>query len=1050
MRIFLKNVKRAFMKKLIIATAILCMAVFSIQAQVTITGTVLSADDGLGLPGAAVIVKGTTLGTTTDFDGKYTLKVPEGATELDFSFVGMQKQTVAINGQTVINVTLKSDVFKMEEVIVSGVASGTPKRKMSVSVAKVDSKDLEAVPGTSAATALQGKVAGVTIVSGNGNPGGSANIRLRGTNSLMEGQAPLILVDGVSYNGELSDINADDIESYEVVKGASAASLYGSKAGSGVIVITTKRGKLTEEGLDIKVSNEYGISAIARKIKIAEHHPYQIGDDYKQPGYTKYSNVTYPTGYAGGADPNIKGSRLLDYDNFADNPYSYVNDPQDELFLPGSYYKNYLSLASSGKKTALFFSFDNSHNSGIVFNTKGSDRLNYKINVDLKPVDNIKITSSTLLTQTNVDMPSSDDPESEAGGSSSPFFNALLLSPDVDLNMDAPQTSELRKYYYKPDPWSIGENPKHALFYDKRKHERRGIIQNFSSNLRLTDWVNFDVDYSFEKENYDFEQYRPTGFQSSSGSSRGYGYRAAYSSNSNSFQTTANMQTKFGDLVLKAKLSYLFEKTSAKYFNVSAVGMLAPGVTSMDNLTDITNTESNKVTIIAKNYFGVVDMDYKEKYIASILYRLDGSSLFGVNNRWNPYYRASFAYRINEDLKLPGFQELKIRYAIGTSGQRPGFSYQYEIIPITPNVGLNFNGAVKANKNLKPANTTEQEYAISGQFLDKFEFELIRSVAETEGVFFVKPLDVVVTGFSGMIDNVITTESKTWEATFGAQIIKGHDWDWHLNISFDKVTQIIKKSKIPPTTIGPVINNTTQVFYLREGETVGTVYGHDWVRSLDQMQKQLPQGKTIDDYVVNSEGYVIPKGSEGTKYEIPVLVDQNNDSIPDELKIADMNPDFNMSMSSRLSWKNLGFTMLWVFKKGGDIYNLTKQAMYIDNRYGDVDQSGKPEWEKKTIQYYSTFYEGAKVNKYFIEDGTYVKLREVSLYYTLGKNLFSKIKIPYIKSGKISLLGRNLLTFTNYSGWDPEVSLGNNATYAFDYFNYPNYRTYSVSLELTF
>jgi len=241
------------MKRLcVFLVAVVFVGINLLQAQtVQISGTVTSAEDGLPVPGASVQVKGTTIGVATNADGQYSLAVPQSATTLSFSFLGYRTQEVAIAGRTVINVVLETDAMALEEIIISGVAGATPRRKMSVSVEQVSAETLEAVPATSAASALQGKISGITIVQPSGNPGQGASIRLRGATSLLGDSKPLIIVDGVMIEGDLADINVDDIANIEVVKGAAASALYGSRAGAGVIVVSTKRGGTAKEGAKV-------------------------------------------------------------------------------------------------------------------------------------------------------------------------------------------------------------------------------------------------------------------------------------------------------------------------------------------------------------------------------------------------------------------------------------------------------------------------------------------------------------------------------------------------------------------------------------------------------------------------------------------------------------------------------------------------------------------------------------------------------------------------------------------------------------------------------
>jgi len=257
-----------------------------------IKGNVTQKSDGSTLPGVNVFVKGTTIGVATDIDGNFVIDVPEDANTLVFSFLGFKILEITIDDQSTINAQLEEDVFGLEEVIVAGVASETPIRNLSVSVTRVDEKVIKEVPAYSAAGALQGKVAGVNVIHANGLPGSGAAIRIRGSTSLIGNQRPMILLDGNILYTNLADINTDDIESVEVVKGAAAAALYGSKAGNGVIVINTKRGKgKGTESTSVIFRQEVGFQQLAKQIELSEHHPYKLAEDWKEYPYTRYDGI---------------------------------------------------------------------------------------------------------------------------------------------------------------------------------------------------------------------------------------------------------------------------------------------------------------------------------------------------------------------------------------------------------------------------------------------------------------------------------------------------------------------------------------------------------------------------------------------------------------------------------------------------------------------------------------------------------------------------------------------------------------------------------------
>jgi TonB-linked SusC/RagA family outer membrane protein len=1042
-----------------ITSLLVCLLLFGSFAifgqNIQIKGTVTSADDGSTLPGAYVKIKGTNTGTSTDANGKYEVSVPSDAT-LVFSLIGMKSLEVPVNARTVVDVVLESETTEVEEVIVSAVAGSTPKKKLSVSVSKVGAEELEIAPATSASSALQGKIAGITVISSSGNPGQSAGIRLRGSTSITGSQSPLVLIDGVIFEGELADVNVDDIASYEVVKGASASALYGSRAGAGVIVITSKRGNTVGEGkTEIKFRNEFGFQQLANKIDLATHHAYRLADDYQSVNtYTKYYGVTYPAGYAGGPSSEIIGSRVLDFDGYMDNPYGVLYNYQDQIFTKGQYYTNYISIANNVGKTKVFLSFENNRNQGIVWSTDGSRRQNFRINVDHNITDKLKISSSTLVTRSKIDMPEAREAseyggdEAYGGGQGTAFFNMLFMEPDVNLNRDSPSTFLLKKYYYLPNPWSQEiENPKHALYYEKRGYQRNGIIQNLTATYNITKWVSAEASYSFDRRESTFNRIRPRGYQEQSLIFLdGQLYKYSYNGLSQTFQGTLNFNKQFGIVLAKAKLAYLYENRKEDSFNATGNGLAAANITTLDGVTGTKSISSYEDQEIARNYFGILDLDIKDRYLTSFLYRYDGSSLFGANNRWNPYYRISAAYRISEDIKIPGIQELKIRGAIGTSGQRPGFSYQYETYYLINGV---IGKSTIGNKNLKPSETLEKEIGLNADFLRYFSLEVIASQNETKDAFVAVPLSAS-TGYSAQWRNAATLQGKSIEASLGINKLNVSKVGLHFNFTIDKVTQKVKKLDAPPFQVGPGANEVS-AFYLRNGETFGIMYGNSWVTSLKQMANQLPVGKTIADYTVNSDGYVIAQGTEGTFYEAPISLDQNNDATKDVLKIADMNPKFNLAFTTTITWKNLSASMLWHWKQGGDIYNVTKQWLYRDSRSGEQDMYGKAENEKKNFSYFQALYSANDVNSHFVEDGTFLKLRELSIYYTIHEKAFTTLKVPFIKGLKIGAIGHNMLTFTKYTGWDPEVSAGGDLTnYAMDIFNYPNFRTITFSCEFTF
>jgi len=292
--------------------------------------------------------------------------------------------------------------------------------------------------------------------------------------------------------------------------------------------------------------------------------------------------------------------------------------------------------------------------------------------------------------------------------------------------------------------------------------------------------------------------------------------------------------------------------------------------------------------------------------------------------------------------------------------------------------------------------------------------------------------------------NVGTVTSNTLELVLDAEIVNTKDFSWNTGIVFSSTNNIIDKLDINPRIQGP---GDGQMFRLEEGLEYGTMYGRDFVRSLDIMAAQLPSGASLSDYVVNSDGVVVDASTIGTKYESGIIR-ENEDGSVWVGDIGNQTADFNLGLRNTISYKNFDFYMLWDWKQGGDLYNRNGQWLTRDNRHEMIDQAGKAPGEQKTVSYYQSLYDVNQNNGYWVEDASFVKLREASIFYT-----FDDMEKSFINSLRIGLTGTNLFTFTNYSGWDPEVQLFDGATsqyYAVDFGVYPVSTSYTLSVTLKF
>jgi TonB-linked SusC/RagA family outer membrane protein len=1028
------------MRKQLLLAAVILFAAGSVIAQGQIKGKVTD-DKGLPVPGISVVIQGTKTGTITDNAGSFSINTLKNEVTLEFSGVGFANQTFKAKVGTDVNINLVSELRLIDEVIVTGTASATQRKKLTVSVTKINSDRLNVVPATSAAGALAGKVAGVRLNQPSGQPGGGIDILLRGDNNLNVGSSPLILVDGVILNGSLTDINVDDVESIEVVKGAAASALYGSRAGNGVIAVITKRGnKLTEGSTKVTIRNEVGFQSLERYIDLAEAHPYVLASDWQNYAgkYTKFQGVTYPTDYKGGYVPGLSGSRVVDPDHIMDNPFGVNIDQQKEFFNRGLNYTNHIGISSRSRNTNMYVSFENNSSQGIIQYTEGYNRQNFRLNIDHQIAKWLKLSATNLFINTQAQYPG------DGGGI---FFNIVLAEPDNNLKIQHPDG---QPYLIRHNPFSNERNPLYSVWKNQRKDRTRRWIGNYSANVKVAKWINVDLSHSMEIENYRYTSYDPydTWIVGAGGPpgwgitySKGGLYKYSSESNSQNTQFTINTAHKVGRLDIKTKWSYLFEDRHYEDFSISNSQFAIRNLPTLENFSDMARANAGSTTqdIRARNYFGILSLDYKGKFLLDGMGRIDGSSLFGEEERWHPYYRVSGAYRISEDVKIPGIEELKVRAAYGTAGIRPGFDWQYETYSM--NNGIT-SPSQKGNKNLKPSNTSEMEFGLNVEFLKKFYFEAAYAHSKTTDQFLNVPLIPFLNdGFPSQWQNAGTIGSHTYELTLGANWLKKKDLTWNTNIVFSRATQKITQLPIPPYQGG-----ADGLFYIKEGEIYGAIYGYDWVRTLDQMSKQLPSGKTIADYEINSDGYVIEKGKGGTLNEKPIkLLDANGNLA--FVQIGNGNPDFNMGISNTIAYKGFQLYVLIDIKKGGDVYNRKSQWLTRDSRNGIMDMTGVSADKIKVYDYFQAFYDVNTNNSYWVEDAGFVKFREVSLGYTFQPKALSVFK-NVVKGINIKVIGRNLLTITDYSGYDPEVGTIRNPYDGTG--QYPNFRNLAFSLTLDF
>jgi len=1060
-----------------------------------ITGKV-SGKGGESLSGATVSIAevGAAIATTTA--GTYTLTVPAEQTKgqsvtLRVRSVGYKPEVRQITlrpGTQTFDFQLQFDVMQLEEVVVTGTGAATERKNLTFAVGRVDSSQLNQAPAVSALGSLEGKIAGVRLIQGSGAPGSEPMIRLRGATAITspsscntqpcpstDSPGPLIVVDGTITHYALADISPQDIERVEVVKGAAASSLYGSNAANGVVQVFTKRGQALPDGkVSVTVRNEYGQSVRPKLIPITHAHPYLTADS----AYTDGSGNQVLKGdfiNSSGVLVGPKGIPTIKADQIADVPYSLYPHPvyydlQGDLLTNGAFYTNYVSIGQRKGNTNYNASFENTKQDGVLLQLRGYARQNFRLNLDQALTPRFDLSAGAFFARSNNDQ--------TAEGAGSPFFTVKFLEPFINLFATNPDGTPYAAVI--PHQAPNAQNPLYNLANERINTDRTRYSAYAKGTYRLTDWLSFEGHYNYDYEASNYSDVRPKGYLSATGSTSD-GYLVKTDSGGREFNTgvsaTAVRTFRLGSWNLRntTKGAYEYEDQTASNFTLTAnrfTVVASPEFNAVD-FSQLAPGSSN-ATIRSKNYYVVSDFNVNDRYLLGGLVRWDGSSLFGSQSRWQTYYRASGAYRLSQDIHIKGIDELKLRASYGTAGLRPTFDAQYETYSVEGGLPVKHT---LGNTLLKPARSGETELGANIDFLSRFSFEYSYSRKETKDEIMLVRLSAA-TGYINQWQNAGTLLGRTHELSLGVIVADQPDLSWRINVAADRTRQVVTQLDVPAFFVGPGgyggNNDVTQDFRIAQGETFGVLYGTQIVRSFAQLCDDPAKkaagcgaGLTYDpaNYVVNEDGYLVDKAAYHTLNErFITYVSPLGAKV---VKIGDVNPDFNVSFTTNVRWKGFSAYALVDWVQGGNIYNGTRQWAFgtglVDAIY---DQSAKPAVNctgtadpahcpystgKKPTGYYTALYNGINPIDFFVENGTYVKLKELNLSYAFSRSQVEKLGLG-ISALRIGVIGRNLFTFTKYSGYDPEVAglTGDAFSFRWDGFSYPNFRTFTGFVEIGF
>jgi TonB-linked SusC/RagA family outer membrane protein len=1007
-----------------------------------ISGVVSDSSDNRPLSAAQVMIAGTRFRAITNDAGRYTISnVPAGRYTVTARRLGYRAESAPVNVGTgaiaTANFSLVAVGLTLEAVVTTGVVDPTSGTRTPFTVGRVDAENAP-VPATNAIETVQGKIAGVTVVP-NGQPGSGTNILLRSPTSINKSTAPLIVVDGVilssTFAGSTADLESMDIETVEVVKGAAAASIYGSRAAAGVIQIKTRRGTgLPENTTRVIARSEIGTNQLGGKIGWAQHHYYRTNDA------GQYIDTL------GAVVPRAKRVAKPIYSRFQDVAYADpVYDQVDRFFDPGQFYKNSLSIAQNSARSNWVLSLNNTREDGVVLNSGKYEQNNIRLNLDHRLLENLRFSFSGYHSRSDRKELYDDT-----------FFDLINQAPDVDLRAPDPDGTP---YLFQGDPnEGREENPLYVLATEDSRRKRARTQGSLEARYSPMTWLNLDANVSYDRSDRRNNFFLDQGLKTeiTGGISPGEIEQFTGTTDALNAAASVNLIGKTGRLTLRTTLRGFMEKETNETTTASGSFFSTPGVRSLSNAQQ--RSISSLSQDIRSNSFAVTaGADYGGRYIAEGLVRRDGSSLFGPEERWNTYYRMSGAWRVSQESWWPvqALDEFKIRASRGTAGTRPDFSDQFETFTFTEGGGL--SKQTLGNKFLKPEHATETEVGIDAIIRQRYSLQL--SYAKTRVID--QLIQIPLAGFFGYTSqwqNAGTVEGNTLEGTLEAQVVRRPSLAWRVGLVADR-----SRNKI--TEFDRSCFQTQTIAFRCAGETLGAMYGFRFIKGANELPASV--GDRASEFQVNDEGLLVWVGAGNTFTEgetkklwgtsttigttnfgwgMPIVLrDSTGNSAV--VKIGDGNPDFHFGFSNNVSWKDITVFALIDAAVGGQVYNQTNQRMYQWARSRDVDQVGKAQELKKPIEYYVNLYAANDPTDYFVEDAGFVKLREVSLKYRLPSALTGSLARFGVTNASVSLIGRNLKTWTDYKGYDPEVG---GTVQRLDSFVYPRYRTFTGSIELTF
>ena len=1000
----------------------ICIGAFSANAQNIING-VVTDETGDALIGVTVIVQGTTTGTITDIDGSFSINAAPDAV-LDVSYIGYKTQSIPVNGQSSINVSLGADAEILDEVVVVGY--GTVKKSdVTGSVSSVKAEDLQAFPVLNAGQALQGRAAGVVVQTQNGGePGADISIRVRGSSSLNASSDPLVVVDGF-VGAQFPQQN--DIESIEILKDASATAIYGSRGSGGVILVTTKKGKSGKA--TVELNSTFSAQETTNRLDLLDAN-----------GFARYQNMIRT--------------------NAGDTPYSQGlanTNWQDQIYRNGNTNNHQLSVSGGGDNVNYYISGSYFDQQGIVVNS-AFERIQFLANVDAKVNDKLKIGLSSVASRSDQDGVSTQSTGSDAigsvnGGGDDVVALAFRFSPDVDLLDDDGNFSQNSVGDAIENPWAVANFITNETKTDNAR-------TNVYADLEILKGLNFKTTVGYRTQNSTEGYFKPQVFMLSQGGAFLESVKRTRLLNEN--YLTYNKAIGTGNLT--ATVGHSYQRSTTEGFEAGARELLTDAF-SFYNLEagqiDQRSVDSRFSESEIESVFGRLNFDWANKYLITATVRRDGASNFAANNKFATFPSFAVGWKVsNEEFLVNNstISNLKLRASYGLTGNQAIGPYEsLEIFDVQPPSEIDGTFGVtlarEANPDLRWETSEQTNIGIDlGLFQDRITFSADYYNIDTRDLLAIDRASAFYLGTSDLdvLRNVGSINNNGIELSLTSNNINTNNFRWTTNLNFARNRNEVIELSGGTEIIGsgaPGYFSGASTYILREGEALGQFWGWEYLGVYQG--GDIPAGAGFVGDAVPGEPLFADLADQDGNFD--GVIDDSDRQI-----IGDPNPDFSFGVANTFSYKSFDLNIFFQGTVGGDIFNLTAIQLYNGDSNGVTDLLNAWTPENTNTDIPRAALRGRERSSRFVEDGSHLRLKNIALGYSLPDRLMQNVGFA---SARLSVSAQNILTITGYSGLDPEVSYfgsggerrgDDNVIIGHDFGNYPNLQSITFGLNLKF